>query len=87
MKKEMSTANTIEFTKESGEVIAVEKFSTELAAQEHFDELSTIRYPKTYKALTMNLSEYPENRIGSVRLVVTSPTGNRYVRRELYRKA
>lgn len=60
----------IEITKESGEVILTESFATELAAHEKFEEIEAIRYPLTYKGLTMNLSEYPEGRVGSVRVVV-----------------
>ena len=81
----------IEFTKESGEVILTEPFSTELQAQNHFNYLESIFWPNTYEGLTMNLSEYPEGRIGSVRLIATvtnDVTGNEsdYTRRELYRK-
>ncbi|MCA6431218.1 MAG: hypothetical protein IM613_17420 [Cytophagales bacterium] len=76
----------IEITKESGEVVHTESHPTELIAQESFDQIETIRHPKTYKGMAINLSEYPESRIGSVRLVVIDGRGNRFVRRELYRR-
>lgn len=76
----------IEYKKESGEIVLVETFPTELIAQNHFDYLETIKYPMTYKGLTMNLSEYPEGRIGSVHLVVQNDHGKNFERRELFRK-
>jgi len=78
----------IEFTKESGEVVLIESYPSEFSAQVAFDELEKIRYPMTYKGLTMNLSEYDNaGTIGAVQLVVTSETGKRFERRELFRKA
>lgn len=76
----------IEITKESGEVIKQLDFNFETAAQEKFNQLAEVRSPYTYESFTMNLSEYPEGRIGSVRLVAISRHGDRYVRRELFRK-
>lgn len=75
----------IEFTRESGEVVLTQRFSHENIAQEEFNKLELIRSPRTYQGLTLNLSEYPEGRIGSVRLVVEFD-GERYERRELYRR-
>lgn len=84
----MKTINIIEFTKESGEVILSEKFSFELTAQKQFKKLESIKWPKKYKGLTMNLSEYYAGggNIGTVRLVVESEN-KRFVKRELYRNA
>lgn len=76
----------IEITKESGEILNAEKFPTELGAQQTFDEMEKIRYPLAWKGLYMNLSEWPEGNIGSVRLVAIDDKGERYIRRELYRK-
>lgn len=75
----------IEFTKLSGEVILTENYETELSAQNAFDKLETIKWPETYKGLTLNLSEYPEGRIGSVSLIAMGKTQD-YERRELFRK-
>lgn len=82
----MITHALIEVTKESGEVVLSERHATELLAQEAFNGLEKIFYPNTYKTLTMNLSEYPEGRTGSVRLIAIDHLENRYERRELYRK-
>lgn len=82
----MKNENRIDFTKLSGEVILSETYPTELIAQNAFDGLESIKWPQTYKGLTLNLSEYPEGRIGSVSLVVVR-NNNEYIRRELYRKA
>lgn len=76
----------IEFTKESGEVLLTERYSTEQMAQEEFDRLATVKWPYTHKGLVLNLSEFPEGRIGSVRLIAVSNTGERFERRELFRK-
>jgi hypothetical protein len=77
---------TIEIKKESGEVILEESFSTELAGQNHFDHLESIRFPMTYKGLTLNLSDhFTGGNIGSVVLVVTNYKGDRFERRELFR--
>lgn len=77
----------IEFTKESGEVVLTENFASELLAQRAFDELQEVRWPKTYKGLTLNLSEYfTGGNIGSVRLIVETST-KRFERRELFRNA
>lgn len=76
----------IEFTKESGQIILTEEFQYETIAQQHFDKLEEIKYPNTYKQITLNLSEYPEGRVGSVRLVYINKSGERFVRRELFRK-
>jgi hypothetical protein len=75
----------IEITKESGEVIETIPFATELGAQTAFDELEKIRWPQTYKGHVMNLSEYPEGRIGIVRLIAVNKLGE-FERRELFRK-
>jgi hypothetical protein len=75
----------IEITKESGEIIAVENCLSELSAQQLFDELDAIKYPNTFKGLTMNLSEYEANNIGTVRLIAIV-NNNEYERRELFRK-
>lgn len=75
----------IEFTKQSGEIVLVEGFPTELQAQNYFDELSQISWPKTYKGLRINASEYPVSmREGSMRLIVENQHGT-FCRRELFR--
>lgn len=81
----MKTEFKIEITKLSGEVVLTKYFSSELDAQNNFDKLSEIKWPLTYEGLTMNLSEYPESRTGSVRLIVDNANGT-FIRRELYRK-
>lgn len=83
----MKTTSKIEITKESGEIVFSQNFLYEIAAQSEFDTISKVRSPRQYQGMTMNLSEYPVGRIGSVRLVVeNTKTGDRYMRRELYRK-
>ena len=78
----------LEITKESGEIIHTEQFIFEKSAHDKFEELELIKYPLTYMNLTMNLSEYQCSKtIGSVRVVAVDEKGNRYIRRELYRKA
>jgi hypothetical protein len=41
----------------------------------------------TYKNLLMNLSEWPEARIGTVDLIAINSKGERLCRRTLYRRA
>ena len=76
---------SVEITSESGNIIDLQFFEYEITAQHHFDKLAEIRYPNTYKNLTMNCSEYPENRIGSLILIAENKHGQ-FCRRELYRK-
>lgn len=77
----------IEVTKESGEVILTENFHTELSAQNAFDELEKIRYPLSYKGISMNLSEWDNaGTIGVVRLIAVHESGKEFERRELFRK-
>ena len=77
--------NIVQICSESGAILHVDNFTEELSAQHHFDKLETIKYPYTYKGFTMNCSEYPENRIGYLRLIVENQHGL-FIRRELYRK-
>lgn len=85
--KAYKITSQIEITNESGAIVLTENFQTELSGQHQFDALEKIRYPHTYKNLTMNLSEfYDSGMIGTVRLIV-NVNGNLYTRRELYRKA
>lgn len=87
----------IEITSLSGDIEETVYFSTELQAQNHFDEIAKIKWPMTYKGHVINASEYPSSvMIGSIRLVFdliglsfngfgySELVGN--VRRELYRK-
>lgn len=84
--KHMDTISKIEVTNESGEIILCECFKYESAAQSEFDRVEQVYWPHKHKNLCMNLSEYPEGRVGSVRLVVENQkTGERFLRRELYR--
>lgn len=76
----------IEITKESGEVVKTINFKHEGTAHEEFEKLEMIKSPLTYESLTMNLSEHKINNIGSVRVVAVSRYGERFIRRELYRK-
>ena len=77
--------NRIEFTSQSGEIVLTENFATELQAQNHFDTVSQIRWPNTYKGIRINASEYPVSmREGSIRLVVENQHGT-FCRRELFR--
>lgn len=82
----MTTA-TIEFTKQSGEVVLTETYANELQAQNAFDEISELRWPMTYKGLRINASEHFRSVYeGTMRLIVTNNmTGERYERRELCR--
>ena len=79
----------VEITKESGEIVETERFPSEFAAHSHFEQLEKIRYPNTYKGYTLNLSEYfTGGTIGSARVVVVNKiSGDRYLRRELYRQS
>jgi len=85
----MSTKAIIEITKESGEVVIEEKFQYEETAHNHFNQLTEIRWPRVYKSLVMNLSEFfaGGGNVGSVRLVAINDRGDRFVRREMYRNA
>lgn len=84
--KEMNTVK-IEFCNAAGAVLIEEKYSTELQAQNAFDKLHEVRYPMTYKGLTLNLGEYyTGGNIGFVRLRVDNQHGS-YIRRELFRNA
>ena len=86
----------IEITSEAGCIKETIYFSTELQAQNEFDEIAKIKWPHTYKGYVINASEYPDGMIGSIRLVVDliDPNFNGFgldelvgiVRRELYRK-
>lgn len=77
----------IEICKASGEVILTENFASELSAQNHFDFLSEIKYPLTYKGISMNLTEYfTGGNKGFVRLRVENQHGT-FIRRELFRNA
>lgn len=86
-KKKDNWEINIEFTKESGEVILNELFSNQQAADKHFDTLEKVKSPSTYKGLTLNLGSHTGGTIGWVRLVVTSPKGERSISRELFRNA
>lgn len=71
----------------AGSVIHEDFFHTELAAQNHFDYLETIRYPKKYSDHIINASEHYDSRVvGYVRLIVENKHGF-LIRRELFRKA
>ena len=75
----------IEFTKQSGETVLSETFATELQAQNHFDDISAIRWPNTYKGMRINATEFPVSmREGSMRLIVENQHGT-FCRRELFR--
>ena len=83
--KDYTPLARIEITKESGEVIKTLNYASEIDAQNGFDHLESIKSPITYDSLVMNLSDYPEGRIGSVRLIVQINSKD-YCRRELFRK-
>lgn len=77
--------NRIEFTSQSGEIVLTENFATELQAQNHFDTVSQIRWPNTYKGIRINASEFPVSmREGSMRLIAVNHHGE-FCRRELFR--
>lgn len=78
----------VEITKLSGEVIFEKKFTEEINAHNFFEELEKLKSPITFETFTMNLSEWNDARtIGTVRVVALDDKQNRFVRRELYRKA
>lgn len=75
------------FRSESGNIAIEESYATEFQAQCAFDEIADIKYPMTYKGLTINSSEfYTGGNIGRMTLEVTNQFGT-FERRELFRNA
>lgn len=84
---ETNQINTVAITNESGAIIWSKNFITELAAQNAFDEISTIKSPLTFEKFTINASEFfTGGNIGSLKLIVENQHGY-LIRRELFRNA